>query len=106
MKYFEMRTYTIKPGYLGSYLKAFEEIAYPIMKNHQMKLIGYWYTEVGQLNKVVHIWEYDSLDQRTTIRSELYNDSDWKNDFLPVAIPMLESQTNEIMYAANFSPVR
>lgn len=27
-------------------------------------LVGYWTVEIGTLNSVVHIWEYDSLSHR------------------------------------------
>lgn len=100
-----MRTYTIKIGKTQEYLKLFEEVALPIISKYA-KLVGYWYTDIGELNQVVHIWEYESLDERRKRRTALYEDPEWKEKFLPIAAPMLEKQETKIMYAANFSPIK
>ena len=62
MKYYEMRTYTLKPGTVKQYIKYFEEIGRPIITKY-LKLVGFWYTELGTLNQLVSIWEYESLDE-------------------------------------------
>ncbi|WP_027722885.1 NIPSNAP family protein [Maridesulfovibrio zosterae] len=103
--YFEMRTYTIRPGMLASYMKLFEDVGLPVLKKYA-ELVGYWYTDIGELNQVVHIWRYESLDQRTINRKKLYADNDWQNYFLPEALQMLEKQENKIMHAASFSPIK
>lgn len=103
--YYEMRTYTLKVGKLQEYLKLFEEVGLPIISKYA-KLVGYWYTDIGELNQVIHIWEYESLDERRKRRTALYEDPDWVEKFLPVAMPMLEKQETKIMYAANFSPIK
>lgn len=102
---YEMRTYTIKVGQLQTYLKHFEDVGLPIISKYA-QLVGYWYTEIGELNQVVHIWEYESLDQRKEAREALYNDPEWVEKFLPLGQPLLEKQENKIMYAAHFSPIR
>lgn len=103
--FFEMRTYTIKPGKIGSYIKHFEEFGLPILSQYS-ELVGYWYTDIGELNQVIHIWKYESLDQRTVNRRKLYEDKDWQTKFLPEAMGMLEKQENKIMHAADFSPIK
>ena len=103
--YFEMRTYTIHPGMLPTYMKLFEEVGLPIIEKYA-ELVGYWYTDIGELNQVVHLWRYESLDLRTVSRKKLYEDCDWQTKFLPDAMQMLEKQENKIMLAANFSPIK
>lgn len=103
--YFEMRTYTIRPGKVKDYLKHFETVGLPIISRYA-KLIGYWYTEIGELNQLVHIWAYESLDDRSQKRAALYKDPEWVANFLPVAGPMLEKQENKILLPAEFSPIR
>lgn len=103
--YFEMRTYTVKPGKLKEYIKHFEIHGLPILSRHA-KLVGYWYTEIGELNQLVHIWAYDSLDQRAKERAALYQDPDWQKNFLPKATEMLEKQENKILLPADFSPIK
>ncbi len=103
--YFEMRTYTIRTGMINEYMSLFEKVGLPILERYS-ELVGYWYTDIGELNQVIHIWRYESLDRRTIQRRKLYEDPDWKSKFLPDAMRMLEKQENKIMHAASFSPIK
>jgi hypothetical protein len=103
--YYEMRTYSIKVGKMKEYLKHFEEVGLPIISKYA-KLVGWWYTEIGELNQVVHIWGYESLDERISKREDLYNDEDWLGLFVPKAFSMLERQESKLLRAADFSPIR
>ncbi|CAH0343858.1 NIPSNAP family protein [Bacillus sp. CECT 9360] len=102
---YEMRTYSIKVGKTQEYLKLFEEIGLPLITKYA-KLVGYWYTEIGELNQVIHVWEYESLDTRAERRRALYNDQDWLENFISIALPLLEKQESKILHATNFSPIR
>ncbi len=103
--YFEMRTYTLRPGVLQHYLDVFESTGLPILSRYA-KLVGFWYTEIGELNQVTHIWAYESLDDRTRKRAALYADPTWQAEFLPRVMPLLEKQENKILRAAPFSPIK
>jgi hypothetical protein len=102
---YEMRTYSIQIGKTQQYLELFEEIGLPIISKYA-KLVGYWYTEIGELNQVIHIWEYESMDIRAERRKALYSDPEWLENFISKAMPLLEKQESKILYAANFSPIR
>jgi hypothetical protein len=102
---YEQRTYRVKPGLLGPYLKLFEDVGMPV-RQHYGRLVGFWFTEFGELNQVVHIWAYESLDQRTAIREALMKDRQWVEDFLPKALPMLDHMQSIVMVGAPFSPLR
>lgn len=58
-KIYEIRTYTVKPKYFKEYIKFTEENFHLRIKHS--KLFGYWRTELGALNEVIHIWEYGML---------------------------------------------
>lgn len=102
---FEMRTYTIKIGQLNNYINHFEKIGMPIISKYAT-LIGYWHTEIGELNQVIHIWSYKDLNDRAIKRAALYNDDVWLTEFIPQAMIMLEKQESKILNAANFSPIK
>jgi len=102
---FEMRTYTIKIGKLGDYIKHFEIVGMPIISKYA-KLIGYWHTESGELNQIIHIWAYDDLNTRALKRAELYKDKNWLQNFIPTALPMLDKQESRIMTPSSFSPIK
>lgn len=102
---YEMRTYDVKPGMLSAYLKLFNDVGLPQRKPHN-NLVGFWFTEFGALNQVVHIWTWGSLDQRAVLRAELMQNPKWAQEFLPIAMPMLDRMHSVIMNAAPFSPLQ
>ena len=59
-----------------------------------------WYTELGGLNKWVHIWPYKDLDERDRIRTEAVKTPHWP----PPTREFLVSQETKIMVPAAFSP--
>ncbi len=94
---YEVRTYTLKPGSVAQFEENFAK-ALPHREKYS-KLGGFWHTEIGPLNQVIHIWPYESLDQRTEIRAEAVKDPNWP----PANDPeMYVSQESEIFMPASF----
>ena len=100
----EQRTYTLHPGqhlkYLDTYEKEGLEIQRPILGN----LVGYFFTDIGPLNQIVHMWGYDSLDERTKSRRKLFEDLGWRA-YIQMIVPMIASQESKILIPAPFSPI-
>lgn len=59
--------------------------------------IGYWTSEIGGINDMVHIWEYDSLDHRAQVRQTLANDSSWIANYFSKILPMMTRQENALL---------
>jgi hypothetical protein len=55
---YEMRVYTLQPGKVAEFQALVEREALSVI-NKYSKLVGWWSTEVGPLNEVVHIWAYE-----------------------------------------------
>ena len=55
-KFYELRTYSVQPARFGEFLKLTTE--HIQMQTARSKLLGYWFTELGGMNEVVHLWEY------------------------------------------------
>ena len=68
---YELRTYTVRPGTVGEMVKAASTISRDIRADNFGKLEGYWITEIGPLNQVMHMWSYADLNERTKLRAEL-----------------------------------
>ena len=102
---FEMRTYQIKVGMTQRYVTQFEEKGLPIVSRY-CKLVGYWTAESGPLNRVIHIWEFDSVEHRSEARARWWQDREWLDEYIPLALPLVESQESVILTAAQFSPIR
>ncbi|WP_159876469.1 NIPSNAP family protein [Aquitalea denitrificans] len=103
--YYEIRTYRIKTGALPTYLKLVEEEGIALQKQYLGELVGYFYSEIGPLNQIVHIWAYPSLDERETRRAALAGDAAWVA-FAPKIQALLEEMESKIMKAAAFSPLQ
>lgn len=100
----EIRTYRLKNGAVPAYLKVVEEEGIAIQKAHLGQLVGYFSSEIGPINEIVHIWAFDSLDDRERRRSALMADPAWQA-FLPRIRDLIEVAENKIMKPARFSPV-
>ena len=72
---YEMRTYDLKPRSLPEFLKRFGD-AYEKRKKLS-QLAAFWYSEIGPLNQVVHVWPYADLAERGRIRAEAVATGDW-----------------------------
>ena len=64
---YELRTYTVKPGTLGDMVKAASTVSRDIRGDNYGKLEGYWLTEIGPLNQVLHMWSYKSFEERAQV---------------------------------------
>jgi hypothetical protein len=90
---YEMRVYTVKPGAVAEYEKKFAE-AYKAREKYS-KLGGMWHTEFGPLNQVIHIWPYESLQQRADIRAAAAKDP--SGQWPPQTSDLLLQQEVEIL---------
>jgi hypothetical protein len=102
----ELRTYAVKPGKLGQYVEQSGSIGRPIRGDRYGRLLGYWTTEFGPLNQVVHLWEYADLAARAEARAGLARDARWVTEYVPVSAPLLEWQENTILAPVDWWPVR
>src|SRR5688500_10366 len=59
---YEIRTYNVKPGAVAEWEGRFAE-AYSVREKYS-PLGGMWHTDIGPLNQVVHIWQYENLQER------------------------------------------
>src|SRR3979490_2945488 len=96
---YELRTYTVRPGTLGDMIKAASTVSRDIRGNNYGKLEGYWSTEIGPLNQVMHMWSYGDFDERTKLRAELAKNPRWGSESLPLIRPLLMHQEVRLLNA-------
>jgi hypothetical protein len=101
---YEIRTYRLKTGAVPAYLRLIQDEGIAIQKSHLGHLVGYFLSEIGPLNEIVHIWAYQNLADRERRRDALAADPDWQ-----VILPRIQSHIdvmeNKIMKPAPFSPL-
>jgi hypothetical protein len=96
---YELRTYTLKAGTLGDVVKAASTVSRDIRGDNFGKLEGYWFTEIGPLNQVLHMWSYKDYAERTKLRAELAKNPRWGSDYLPLIRPNLVRQDIRLLNA-------
>jgi hypothetical protein len=101
----EERTYTVKPGTVLQYYKDYNPRGLDIQQRILGNLIGYFHTEIGKLNKIVHLWGYDSLAEREKRRATLATDPEWLA-YLQQSPDIIVEMESRILIPAPFSPIR
>jgi len=97
----EMRTYTLHPGKVGPYLKLYEAEGLETQKRILGHLVGYYSTEIGDVNQIVHLWAYDSFEERLKRRAALFADPTWLA-YVPKIVGFLIKQESKILTPAPF----
>jgi hypothetical protein len=72
---YEIRTYTLRVGTQAEVEKLYGA-AYESRKKYS-QLAGFFHSEVGPLNQIIHIWPYENLEERARIRAEAGKDPNW-----------------------------
>ena len=101
----EERDYRVKAGRLGQFVGLYEKHGLPIQIELLGTFLGYFTTEVGELNHVVALWGYESLDDRQLRRDRMMADPRWQ-DYLKMVDGLLDVQTSRILKPTSFSPMR
>ena len=96
--FIEMRTYALRPGTTAAFEERFVE-GLPARLQFS-KLGGLWRSEVGALNQVVHIWPYESFEERERIGQAARKTGKWP----PNTHEFIITQESKIVQLAPFSP--
>lgn len=94
----EMRSYLLKPGTVAAFEQRFAEGL--TARLQFSRLGGLWHSEVGTLNQVVHVWPYESFEERERIGQEARKTGKWP----PNTHEFIILQENKILQPAAFSP--
>jgi hypothetical protein len=98
---YEMRQYTFLPGAMGDLVKAWTA-AIPQREEYSPIAAG-MHTELGGLNKWIHIWPYPTMEDRNRVRDEARAagvwppQGEWRNSMV--------KQENKLLIPASFSPM-
>ncbi|MFC7737236.1 NIPSNAP family protein [Roseomonas sp. GCM10028921] len=99
----DLRIYTCQPNRMAEFVKLYETMAWELQKKHLGRCLG-WYTTVeGQLNRVVHLWAYDSQADREQRRAAMAADPAFQAYLAKVAeLGVLQEMENRIVAPAPF----
>lgn len=100
----DLRRYTIVPGRLKAYLGVYEEFGLPVQRRHLGDPAGYFISEVGTLNQVVHLWTYADFEERLARRAAMEADPQWvEYKKITAQGQYIEKQENQILLSAPWS---
>ena len=92
---YELRTYTLRANRLMDYINLTTQ-KFHLRTSHSV-LNGFWFHELGGgLNAATHIWQYDSLAHRASVRAALATDSEWTGQYVSHLLPCLDKQENSV----------
>jgi len=97
----ELRTYTCRPGTVAEVAKTAGTLGRDIRGDNYGKLEGYWVSEIGPLNQVMHLWSYADPNERQRLRTELGKHPRWTGEYQPAIFPNLLRQEAKLL-----NPVR
>jgi hypothetical protein len=100
----EERIYTLQAGATGQYVQAYIEEGLAIQEPILGHLVGYYTTDIGPLNQVIHMWAYQDLEDRRVRRERLLADPRWV-PYVAKVRPLIMHQENKILIPAPFSTV-
>jgi len=98
---YEFRTYHLKPGGLAPTLAAWEAAIAPA-RDYTRHLVSNLYALDGAPH-ITHIWGFESLAERATLRARHYADGSWPPQGGPQQIA---HATSTICLPEDFSPLR
>jgi hypothetical protein len=99
------RTYELQPGRLRDFLALYEKEGLSVQSKHLGNPIGYYTTEVGNVNEIVHMWGYADLADRTKRRAAMAADPAW-HAYLAKSKEFMKTMNNKILVPTSFSPTK
>ncbi len=99
----EQRTYTLLPGATPEYMRLYADEGLAIQEPILGRLVGWYTSDFGPLNQIVHIWGYESYAERERRRAELGGDARWQG-FLARIRPLILRQESKTLIPAPWSP--
>lgn len=98
------RIYTLQAGQVPVFLKLYEEEGMECQVRILGNMVGYYFTDFGPLNQIVHMWGYESLDDRFERRKRLLAAPEWQS-YAKKMRPLVANVENKLLVPAPFFKV-
>ena len=102
---YEKRTYSVTVGQMTEVIRLYSTLGYPALEagGFSKKLIGYFTSDTGELHQLMHLWRFDSDDDRRALWKRLFEDQDFMA-FARQLRPLIKTQSNQLLLAAPWGP--
>jgi len=98
---YEQRTYDVTVGQMAEVVRLYSTLGWPAMEagGFAKHCVGYFISDTGELHQLVHLWRFDSDDDRRAFWKRLSEDADFLA-FVKQLRPLLKAQSNKLLLAA------
>jgi hypothetical protein len=102
---YEKRTYSVTVGQMAEVIRLYSTLGYPALEagGFSKKLIGYFTSDTGELHQLIHLWRFDSDDDRRAFWKRLFEDQDFMA-FAKQLRPLIKTQGNQLLLAVPWGP--
>ncbi|XP_055357995.1 protein NipSnap-like [Paramacrobiotus metropolitanus] len=100
---YELRTYTLKPGTLIEWGNHWARAIH--LRKSREDGVGGFFTQIGPLYVVHHIWAYADLEARKDARDAAWSSPGW-DDCVANTVPLIREMNSRIMIGNSFSPLK
>jgi len=102
---YEKRTYSVTVGQMAEVVRLYTTLGWPALEagGFSKHLIGYFTSDTGELHQLVHLWRFDSDDDRRAFWKRLFDDQAFMA-FAKQLRPLVKTQSNQLLLAAPWGP--
>src|SRR6476620_2703431 len=106
MALYEIRTYTVRADKMAEAMKLYQEEGFPALQKggQDKKLIGYFRSDTGIINQIMHMWKFDDDADRRAFWASFPSNKEFAEGFAPKFRPLLVSQEAKLLHAAPWGP--
>lgn len=101
----EERDYRLVPGMLGTFLQTYQRLGLPVQVRYLGEPVGFFTTDIGELNRVVSMWRYEDYADRSARRERMLADPEWPG-YLAAIKGLIDVQSIRILAPTTYSPMR
>lgn len=100
---YELREYKLKAGTLVEWANAWSRGIRHRQQNEQA--VGGFFSEIGELNTVYHLWAYKDLEARKATRQKAWENPGWDNTVY-YTVPLIREMSSRILVPLPHSPLQ
>ena len=101
----ELRTYTIKPGEIHKFINIYDNEIRDLHTKILGNQLGFFYTEIGNVNEIIHLYGYESFEDRQKRREILSKRPEFKS-YIEKVKDLIVDMRNQLMNPTDFSKIK
>ena len=102
---YEKRIYSVTVGQMSEVVRLYTSFGWPALDAGGLSknLIGYFISDTCELHQLIHIWRFESDEDRRSFWKRLFEDADFMA-FAKQLRPLVKTQNNQLLLAAPWGP--